>query len=80
MATLDIFIEWGTWGGHYRRLPGASWRAMIVDRIAGQRYAGSDDDPWMALGWALHERARRQAGGHSMARNEGDLPWTASVP
>jgi len=74
---VEFVIEYGLWGGHYERLPGASWRAMFVDRETGQRYAGSDDDPWLAIAWALHERELRQRGGHAMARNEGDLPEAA---
>ena len=80
MAELEFTLEYGAWGGHYRRLPGASWRALIVDRETGQRYAGSDDSPWIAIAWALHERTRRRAGGHAMARAEGALPWNAKVP
>lgn len=79
METLEVTIELGAWGGHYRRLPGASWRAMLVDYTTGERYAGSDDDPWVAIAWALHERELRRAGGHAMARNEGDRPEVARV-
>lgn len=75
MPALDVVLEYGLWGVNSKRPPGASWRAMIVDRATGQRYSGSDDSPWLAIGWALHERARRLAGGHAMARNEGDVPW-----
>lgn len=71
---IDFTIEYGLWGGHYKRLPGAYWRAMFVDRETGQRYAGSDDCPWVAIAWALREREDRRAGHHSMARNEGDKP------
>jgi len=78
--SLDFTLEFGLWGVNSKRLPGASWRALIVDHETGQRYAGSDDSPWLAIGWALHERARRRAGGHAMARREDDLPWNASVP
>lgn len=57
-----------------KRLPGASWRAMFIDAATGQRYAGSDDDPWVAIAWALHERELRRAGGHAMAKPEGAPP------
>jgi hypothetical protein len=80
VVALEIVIEFGLWGVNTKRLLGASWRAIIVDRETCERYSGSDDSPWLAIGWALHERARRRAGGHAMARNDGDLPWTASVP
>lgn len=72
---LEFTLEYGLWGGHYKRLPGSSWRATIIDAEAGQRYAGSDDDPWMAIAWALHERELRRGGGLAIARNPGDLPW-----
>lgn len=74
MASIDLILEYGLWGGHYQRLPGASWRAMFVDSATGQRYAGSDDDPWVAIAWALHEREQRQRGVVAMARNESDRP------
>lgn len=74
---IDLILEYGLWGGHYQRLPGASWRAMLYDHETGQRYAGSDDDPWVAIAWALHERELRKAGGHAMARNESDRPESA---
>lgn len=72
---IVITIEFGEWGGHYKRMPGASWRALIVDLATCQRYAGSDDSPWLAIGWPFHERRRRLAGGHAMARLESDVPW-----
>ena len=71
---IEFVIEYGAWGGHYKRLPGASWRAMFVDHATCQRYAGSDDDVWTAIAWALHESRMRRGGGHAMARNEGDRP------
>lgn len=72
--SIEFVMEFGAWGGHYKRLHGASWRAMFVESATGERYAGSDDSPWIAIAWAMHERALRQRGGHAMARNEGDLP------
>ena len=74
---LEIVLEFGAWGGHYKRLPGASWRAMFVDPVTQERYAGSDDDPWEAIGWALHERDLRRRGGHRMARGEHERPWSS---
>lgn len=72
--TIDFTIELGAWGGHYKRLPGASWRALLVDAATGERYAGSDDDPWAAIAWALHERELRRSGVHTIARGEHDRP------
>ena len=74
MSALEFILEFGLWGGHYKRLPGASWHATIIDAPTGQRYAGSDDDPWMAIAWALDERELRRSGGLAMARNPGDRP------
>lgn len=72
MPAIDFVIEYGMWGMNSKRLPGASWRATFVDRATGQRYAGSDDDPWLAIAWALHERDLRRTGRHTMARGEHD--------
>jgi hypothetical protein len=72
--TIEFTLEYGAWGGHYKRLPGASWRAMFVDRATCQRYAGSDDNVWTAIAWALNECVLRRSGRHSMARDEGARP------
>ncbi len=74
---IEFLLELGMWGGHYKRLPGGSWRATLIDRQTHERYAGSDDSPWLAIGWALHERALRQRGGHAMAKVDGAMPWDA---
>jgi len=73
-APIEFKLELGTWGMLAKRLPGASWRASFYDRVDQCHYAGSDDDPWLAIAWALDERERRRRGEHAMARNEGDRP------
>jgi hypothetical protein len=59
---LEIRLELGLYGANYKPLNGALWRATFYDRVDGQFYAGSDDSPWVAIAWALDERAHRRAG------------------
>jgi hypothetical protein len=78
-STVELLLEYGNWGAHTKLMPGAKWRAMLVED--GHRYAGSDDTALGAIAWALDEwAARRPAikGGPSgpvrVARNESDRP------
>ena len=74
MASIDFYVEFGLYGGLYTRLPGASWRATMIDRATGQRYAGSDDSPWVAIAFAVYEAELRRGGDHAMARKPTDRP------
>lgn len=77
--SIDVLLEYGNWGAHTKLMPGAKWRAMLVED--GQRYAGSDDSAWVALAWAIEEwmvRRPSTRGGPTgpvrVARNESDRP------
>lgn len=48
---IEFWLEYGQWGQLTRRLSGASWRATMVADC--QRYAGSDDSPWVAIALAI---------------------------
>lgn len=75
MPVIEFRLEFGMWGMNAKRMPGASWRATFYDSIDQCHYAGSDDDPWMAIAWALDDRAlRRATGRHRLAWDLGEVP------
>lgn len=79
MLAIDFTLEFGIYGANYKPLRGALWRASFFDREQQQFYAGSSDDPWEAIAWALYEREARIANGNhpTMARINGTSPLEA---
>lgn len=72
MPALVLTLEKGMYGMLARPLAGALWRASFYDVERGQFYAGSADDPFEAIAWALFEREER------IANDEHPTPTKAS--
>lgn len=79
LTDVTFSVEFGMYGAHSKPQKGALWRASIYDAGRGQFYAGSADDPFEAIGWALHEREERIANNDAptMVRREGETPLQA---
>lgn len=59
MTAIEFTVGCGMRG---KVLPGEEWHAQFYDAGDGQFYAGSGPTPWIAIQWALDERAHRRAG------------------
>lgn len=58
-SPITLTLEFGMYGAHSKPQKGALWRASFYDAEQGQFYAGSDDDAFCAIAWALYEREER---------------------
>lgn len=79
MEPISFTVEFGLYGANYKPMSGALWRVSFYDRRHAQFYAGSADDPFEAIGWALHERELRISNGNhpETARPHGMKPYRA---
>ena len=61
METIDFIAEYGNYASRSKPVPGERWRVSYFDRVDQRFYAGSDDQPMLALGWEPVSRERRRA-------------------
>jgi hypothetical protein len=78
-SPIELTLEFGMYGANSKPQKGALWRATFYDRQQGSFYAGSDDDPFVAVAWALYEREERisKHGAPTMARDSTLTPAQA---
>jgi len=69
-------LDWWIITGDGRR----HWVAILMDRAAGQRYAGEGATVWEAIAWSLDERAHRRLGIVRMCAVIGARPTLTPDP
>jgi hypothetical protein len=79
LTDVILTLEFGMYGAHSKPQKGALWRASWFDATEGTFFAGSADDAFEAIGWAMYEREERIAnnGAPTMTRREGETPLQA---
>lgn len=79
LTDVTLTLEYGMYGAHSKPQKGAFWRASFYDAGEGKFFAGSADDAFEAIGWAMYEREERIANNDkpTMTRREGEAPLQA---